>query len=124
MRVLVTGSKFWTDWRTIVAALSLAWEPDTWLVTGACSEGAEDLAARCWRHWGGHVERWPFDWDQPEGPVVIGRHRAMLRAGADTCLDFGPSTARGSLCCLARQAGVPVYEWTPGRCAGVLTGGS
>ena len=124
MRVLVTGSKSWSDWRTIVVALSLVWEPGTVLVTGACPEGAEGLSARCGRHWGGRVERRPFDWDQPGGRVVIGRHRAMLRTGADTCLNFGSSTAPGSLCCLAREAGVPVYEWTPRRSAGVLTDGS
>jgi SLOG family YspA-like protein len=111
MRILVTGSKFWSDRRTIMEALSLVWEPDTVLVTGACPEGAEDLAASCWQHWGGHVERWPFNWDRPEGQVVIGRHRAMLRAGADVCLNFGSSTACGSLCSLAREAGVPVYGW-------------
>jgi hypothetical protein len=94
-------------------ALSLEWEPDTVLVTGACPKGAEDLAARCWQHWGGQVERWPFDWDQPEGLVVIGRHRAMIQAGADTCLNFGGSTGRGSLRALAREAGLPVYGWTP-----------
>ncbi|WP_328302124.1 SLOG family protein [Actinomycetospora sp. NBC_00405] len=60
MRVLVAGSKFWTDWQTLMAALSLVREPDV-LVTGACSEGAEDLAVRCWRHWGGRVQRWEFD---------------------------------------------------------------
>lgn len=80
------------------------------LVTGACPEGAEDLAARCWQRWGGRVERWPFDWDCPEGLVVIGRHRAMLRAGADTCLTFGSSTGPGSLCALAREAGIAVFE--------------
>jgi hypothetical protein len=85
-------------------------EPDTVLVTGACPEGAEDLAARCWQRWGGRVERWPFDWDCPEGLVVIGRHRAMLRAGADTCLTFGSSTGPGSLCALAREAGIAVFE--------------
>lgn len=43
--------------------------------------------------------------------MVIGRRRAMLNAGADTCLNFGSSTARGSLCALAREAGVPTRVW-------------
>ena len=51
------GSRLWSDWRTIMDALSLVWEPDTVLVTGGCPEGAEDLAAHGWRHWGGQVER-------------------------------------------------------------------
>lgn len=115
VRVLVTGSRFWNDESTIRNALSLVWEPDGVLVIGACSEGAEDLAARCWLRWGGQVERWPFDWDQPEGQVVTSRHRAMLRAGGDACLNFGGTTGRGSLCWLARQAGLSVSEWDPAQ---------
>ncbi len=37
VRALVTGSKFWSDWRMIKTAISLVWEPDT-LLTGACRE--------------------------------------------------------------------------------------
>ena len=112
MRVLVTGSQFWTDWRTLMAALALVWEPDAVLVTGACPDGAENLAARCWRHWGGRVERWEFDWDQPQGPVVPSRHRRMIDAGADVCLSFGSTTGPHALGTMSRAAGVPTYEWT------------
>ncbi|GAA4862294.1 SLOG family protein [Actinomycetospora straminea] len=112
MRVLVAGSKFWTDGQTLMAALADVWEPDAALVTGACPEGAEDLAARCWRRWGGRVERWEFDWDQPAGTVVESRHRRMLEAGADVCLTFGSLTGPRSLEAMSRAAGVPTYGWT------------
>jgi hypothetical protein len=88
MRVLVTGSQYFTDLAGIAAALSFVWQPDAVLVTGACPKGAEQTAARCWASWGGQVERWEFDWDQPWGDVVAGRNRAMLEAGADVCLGF------------------------------------
>lgn len=113
MRVLVTGSKFWTDWRTLMAALSLVWEPDAVLVTGACPEGAEDLAARCWAHWGGQVERWGFDWDKPSGCVVPGRQGRMIAAGADVCLGFADMGGPWALTTMTRAAKVPTYEWGP-----------
>jgi hypothetical protein len=111
MRVLVAGSKFWTDWQTLMAALSLVWEPDAVLVTGACPEGAEELAAWCWRQWGGRVQRWEFDWDEPHGTVVASRHRRMLEGGADVCLDFGSATGPHALSTMSREAGVPTYAW-------------
>ena len=111
MRVLVAGSKFWTDSQTVMAALALEWEPDAVLVTGACPEGAEDLAARRWAHWGGRVERWEFDWDQPRGTVVESRHRRMLDAGADVCLTFRDMAGPHALGTMSRAAGVPTYAW-------------
>jgi hypothetical protein len=111
MRVLVAGSKFWTDEKTLTGGLELAWEPGAVLVTGTCPEGAEELAARCWRRWGGKVERWGFDWDQPQGTVVSSRHRRMLEAGADMCLTFRDMAGPHSLGQMSRYAGVPTYQW-------------
>lgn len=67
MQVLVAGSTFWTGGQTLMAALSLVWEPDAVLITGECPEGAEGLAACCWQRWGRRAERWTFGWDQPQG---------------------------------------------------------
>ncbi|MDD7936985.1 SLOG family protein [Actinomycetospora lutea] len=112
MRVLVAGSRFWTDEQTLTEALALVYEPDGVLVTGACPEGAEELAALQRRSWGGQVERWEFDWDQAAGTIVPGRHWRMLEAGADVCLTFGGLTGPQSLEAMSRAAGVPTYGWT------------
>lgn len=112
MRVLVAGSKFWTDERTLTGALALVWEPDAVLVTGVCPEGVEELAARCWGRWGGRVERWEFDWDQPQGTVVESRQRQMLEAGADVCLTFGGLAGPQSLEAKSRAEGVPTCAWS------------
>ncbi|WP_433034204.1 hypothetical protein [Actinomycetospora sp. CA-053990] len=112
MRVLVAGSKFWTDGKTLTGALALVWEPDAVLVTGACPEGVEELAARRWQQWGGRVERWEFDWDQSQGTVVAGRHQRMLEARAAVCLTFGGLIGPQSLEAMSRAAGVPTYLWT------------
>jgi hypothetical protein len=111
MRVLVTGSQFFTDLAVITAALALVWEPDAVLVTGACPKGAEAGAAHTWAQWGGRAERWEFDWELPAGTVVEARHRGMIEEGAEVCLNFGAQDGPTSLTRLAREAGIPTQEW-------------
>lgn len=113
MRVLVTGSRAWSDWRLLMAALSLVWEPDTVLVSGACPTGADDLAERCWRYWGGSVERWPADWGRHGRPAGFVRNEAMVASGVDVCVALIKDRSRGAshtVAC-ARRAGVPTYVW-------------
>lgn len=48
-RVLVTGSRTWTDATTIRQALAEVWGDGTAvLVSGACSKGADRLAEQLW----------------------------------------------------------------------------
>ena len=59
-RVLVTGSRTWTDTTTIRTALASVWgHGDAVLVSGGCPHGADRLAKACWTRWGGRVERPP-----------------------------------------------------------------
>ena len=49
-RVLVTGSRTWTDTSALRDALAAAWgDGSAVLVTGACPRGADRLAEACWR---------------------------------------------------------------------------
>jgi hypothetical protein len=62
-RVLITGSRAWTDLLTIRGALREVWGDGTAvLVSGACPQGADCLAEQVWRQWGGHVQRHLADW--------------------------------------------------------------
>lgn len=86
-RILVTGSRHWTDRQAIREALASVWHPEAVLVHGA-APGADTLAAACWSHWGGRVEAWPARWrteGRAAGPL---RNRRMVAAGADLCLAF------------------------------------
>jgi hypothetical protein len=136
MRILVTGSRDWTDGETVENALEDLYfaSPAGELVTivhGACPTGADMIAAEWvekvraagWfveqeRHPAKAFGRWPAC-----GPL---RNRHMVGLGADVCLAFlGPCTSRrcqrvdphpshGTSGCvqLAREAGIPVRPFT------------
>lgn len=129
-RILVTGSRDWTDRLTLVTAILR--EVDDWLNTdvalvhGGCPTGA-DLLTHTWALASGiPVERYPAEWfgTWPAcGPI---RNRFMVGLGADVCLAFlGPCTSRrcrrtdphtshGATGCanLAEAAGIPVRRYT------------
>lgn len=113
MRVLVTGSRTWTDWRLLMAGLSLVWQPDAVLICGACPRGADDLAARCWRYWGGTVESWPAQWDKLRRSAGYRRNAAMVAAAPDVCVAFIHQHSPGASYTVARAraVGVPTFVW-------------
>jgi YspA, cpYpsA-related SLOG family len=113
-RILVTGSRTWTDARAIRHELAEMWgDGSAVLVTGAYSRGADMLAERCWRAWGGTVERHPADWarhGRAAGPL---RNAEMVALGADVCVAFirNQSPGASNAVELARAAGIPVVEY-------------
>lgn len=117
-RILVTGSRDWTDGEAIYAALAEAretWGPSV-LVSGACPTGADQIAESWWTRlaWG-PVERHPADWKQygkAAGPI---RNKEMVDLGADVCLAFIGPGSRGAAGCakLAEEAGIPVRRFEP-----------
>jgi hypothetical protein len=109
MRILVTGSRNWTDRATIENALTEWRSPGAVLVHGA-AKGAGRLTEAIWRSWGLPVEPHPADWDRlPHGAAGPLRNRAMVLAGADVCLAFILPDSRGATGC-AEAAGIPTYR--------------
>jgi hypothetical protein len=103
MRVLVTGSRDWTDVAAVndaLDAISAHVDDDIVVVHGACRTGA-DAYARAWvqdRLDVGETtiteDPHPVDWSQGArgGPI---RNHHMISLGADVCLAFiGLCTAR------------------------------
>lgn len=111
-RVLITGSRNWTDKDWVWQVLDEMVEDGDTIVHGACPTGA-DYFADLWckeRHI--QVERHPADWDtygKAAGPI---RNQHMVAKGADVCVGFPMLGSRGSWDCLKRaeKAGIPIFN--------------
>ena len=115
-RILVTGSRDWTDRDVIYRALVSAWDrtgrhPAAVLVQGECHLGGADaIAADVWASWGLPVEDHPAERDASGRILGPQRNARMVGLGAVECLAFPLPSSRGTRNCmrLAREAGIPV----------------
>lgn len=132
MRILVTGSRDFSDYNIVMRGLSVAIETlvernpgvtEIVVVHGA-ARGADEMAGNFVRHARAFMkgqginlieERHPAEWDKfgkAAGPV---RNQKMVDLGADICVAFftNKSTSRGTLHCsnAARKAGIEVLEY-------------
>lgn len=104
-RILVTGSRTWTDRDTIRHALTGLWRkhgPNITLVHGHCPRGADTIA----HQWALDntrnrvtAEPHPADWQRFGRAAGHIRNTRMVRLGADICL------------ALARKASIPTFAW-------------
>lgn len=122
LRILVTGSRDWTDVRAVESALYAAlhehMDQDLVVVHGGCPTGADQFAAQWARMTNVYdlrvrQEVHPADWSKhgrAAGPI---RNKEMVEAGADLCLAFIRNNSRGASGTveMARQAGIPVKIW-------------
>lgn len=118
-RILVTGSRDWTDTDAICDALDTALDEapkdrDTWLVVGDCPTGADHIAATWANTAGLTIERHLARWTTHGRAAGLIRNAAMVRSGADLCLAFQRDHSRGTThtITLARRAGIPIRLWT------------
>jgi hypothetical protein len=147
-RLLVTGSRSWTDRAKILAELDIARAElgdDTVLVHGD-ARGVDRIAAHLWHcEWGLPVEDHPADWCGPCRPECKPNHRRakasglpkvcpaagmyrnadMVALGADLLLAFILDESRGATGCvrLARKAGIPVRIFRASSALSVPIGG-
>jgi hypothetical protein len=121
-RILVTGSRDWTDMDLIRGNLATAVYQNVpaVIVHGACPSGADAIASwwiRQHRIIGLTEEAHPAQW-RPNGVLDRGagfqRNAQMVALGADVCLAFIKDGSKGAshTARLAEKAGIPVRRWT------------
>lgn len=92
-RLLVTGSRNWTDRDVIDRALADVWHEwgrpsDAVLVVGRCRDGADAIAEEIWAARGLPVEPHPARWNYYGKQAGFRRNSHMVNLGADLCLAF------------------------------------
>lgn len=116
-RLLVTGSRDWTDRQVIYDALKFAFNllgRDRGIIlTHGAARGADTLAAQCWERQGMRTHSVPANWDAFGKRAGHLRNQSMVEFGAELCLAF-PIGERwsGTRDCMAqaRAAGITVIE--------------
>ena len=109
MRVIVTGSRDWRDYRAVHARLAEL-PPGSTIVHGAAS-GADAMAHAAAVTFGFAVEpHWPDYENYPVHEAPLKRNELMVSLGADLCLAFPTKGSRGTWHCVraAERAGIPV----------------
>jgi hypothetical protein len=136
-RILVTGSRTWSDEALLSFELGAAagdackaghQHAGIVIVHGACPEGADAMADRIAQHYGYRTEPHPADWrthGKAAGPV---RNAEMVALGASVALAFimpcadpkcrkpQPHGSHGASHCadLAERSGIEVRRFTDG----------
>lgn len=100
-RVLITGSRAWTNWFLIHNVLTsfhwmLAGDNHITLVSGACPKGADMLCETTAGNLGWEIERHPADWKTHGKAAGFKRNDEMVALGADVCLAFILDDSKGA----------------------------
>ena len=123
MRVLVTGSRDWSDPNAARKMISdrlfdLALEsgdPSSIVIVHGAARGADRFAHQEAQKAGLLVEPHPADWERHGKSAGFRRNAEMVSLGADLCLAFwnGKSNGAKHTIDLARNAGIPVEVIQP-----------
>ena len=116
MRVLVTGSRDWTDREAIRKALWwLRNDADNVTVVHGAAPGADSIADELATEFGYLPARYPAKWREYKlsaGPI---RNQQMVDSGADVVLAFHKDLdkSKGTKDCVkkARAKKIPVFVW-------------
>lgn len=111
MRILVTGSRTWTDVAVIREHLVYCVTPgeEVTLVHGDCPRGADFIANEIAIEMGWTIERHPAKWNTHGRSAGYIRNAEMVKLGADIFFAFIKDQSKGASMCadLAEKAGLP-----------------
>ena len=113
MKVLVCGSRDWTDAAPVAERLAELAGNDCEIIHGA-ARGVDQLAAGLAPFYGFTVRAFPADWELYGKRAGILRNLAMLDAEPDLVLAFQRNGSRGTQHTIdeARRRGIPVEVFT------------
>lgn len=108
MRVLVCGSRSWTDKTPIKRRLCLL--PGSVTVVHGAARGADALAGQVAAELNFAVEEYPADWNRHGRAAGPMRNIEMLDSGVDLVLAFRVGDSPGTKHCLsaAKSRGLPI----------------
>lgn len=121
LRILVTGSRLWSNRELVRKALfdegvkispkGTKWS-DITLVHGA-AKGLDTLAAEVAEELGMQIEPYPADWSTFGKAAGPRRNSVMVASGADVALAFPLGRSLGTRNCmrLCEKAGIPVINF-------------
>ena len=125
-RLLITGSRSWTDVAAIRAEFDIVREHEgtnVHLVSGNCPNGADKICEELAAEYGWSVELHPLDWKSgPNGEynprAGFDRNQEMVELGADFVLAFVKDNSGGAMNTVAhaRKGGLPtkvIHRTTP-----------
>lgn len=114
MRVLITGSREWTEREAVeepLLAYYMFYGDNLVVVHGDCPTGADRIAKEFCDEMNITQDPHPADWSQGRkaGPL---RNKRMVSLGADVCLAFPLGESRGTRGCMkmAEAAGIKVLD--------------
>lgn len=130
-RVLITGSRDWSDYEAVLFEISaLTLQHLRIVIVHGAASGADGLAVKAAHELGLRTEPHPADW-RPDGiydpSAGFRRNAEMVAAGADVCVAFlmpcskpgcrqpQPHGSHGASNCadLAEKAGIETRRFTP-----------
>jgi hypothetical protein len=117
MRVLITGSRTWTNASKIsmqLALITAGIPPALVVVMHGNAAGADRLADYEARRQGMGVERFPADWKLYGKRAGFVRNAQMVSTKPNVCLAFIRNGSPGASMCadLAEKAGIPTHRFT------------
>jgi hypothetical protein len=115
-RILITASRDWDDWDTIVKTLDeYSGHDDVTLVSGACPTGGDAMCELYAGDLGWKIERHPAKWNELGKRAGHVRNAEMAKLGADYCLAFIKNASPGATgtAKMARKAGIKTFEFAP-----------
>ena len=113
-RILITGSRTWTDVQFIKELF--AWHPpkEVTLVSGNCPLGADAICEQIAKEFGWMLELHPADWKKHGKSAGFKRNKEMVDLGADKCYAFIKDGSKGAThtANLAEKAGIQTFRYT------------